>query len=106
MADVIHPYFPPDAIVAAACAAFGVPPAKIKTKLQQPSLCCARNAAALLLREHTVLSQGEIATVLGRRHSTIGRELLNAGQRRLETDPRFAQTLEQARQRLIQGLHG
>lgn len=105
MADFVQPYFPPDAILAEACRSFGITVAKLRSKTQLPSHCCARNAAALLLREHTVLSQGEIATVLGRNHSTCGRELLDAGRRRLEQDPRFRQTVEQARQRLTEGFH-
>lgn len=99
------PYFPASAVLGAVCLAFGLDVETLRGMGNQPSVCMARNAAALLLREHTALSNVELSHALGRTDCTTGRHNLNRGILRRTNDPRFAATLDHARQRLVEGLH-
>lgn len=71
------------------------------------SLVIARNVAALLLNDHTLLSQAEIGRALGRTRTNkaAGFQLLSAALKRKGDDQGFAKLLEQVRERVLQGGH-
>lgn len=68
------------------------------------SLKIARNVAALLLNDHTLLSQVEIGHALGRvkTNRSAGYQLLSAGLKRKGDDQGFAKLLEQVRESVLQ----
>lgn len=72
------------------------------------SLVIARNVAALLLNDHTLLSQVEIGQALGRvkTNTAAGYQLISAGLKRKGDDQGFAKLLEQVREHVLQRNHG
>ena len=104
-AAVALPYFPPPLVVEAVAIVFGTTVEAIRSQRKGNSLKLARAATVALLREHTMLSWGEIARIFGRLDHSFAQNNLAAAKRFIAADSRFAQTLEQARQHLLQGNH-
>lgn len=65
------------------------------------SLGFARHVAALLLHDHTAMSDAEVAVALARTTGAAA-AMMRAARARLE-DERFRGALEQVRERLLQG---
>ena len=98
-------YFPAPAIVEAAAHVFGVTVDQLRGGGKGPSFVLARHGAAALLRTWTAMSNGEISVALGI-HRDGGRYNVVKGLDLQRSNPRFAQALDDAYQRLVEGLHG
>ena len=99
------PYFPPPLVMETVAIVFSTTVEAIRSQRKGNSLKLARAAAVALLREHTMLSWSEIARIFGRLDHSFGQNNLAAAKRLVAADPRFVQTLDQARRRLLQELH-
>jgi chromosomal replication initiation ATPase DnaA len=97
---------PAPLVIEAVAEQFGLSLLDLRGPRISQSLTRARQVAAVLLQDFTLLSQVEIGAALGRRSNTAGRSLLLAGLKSRGDDQRFAQAIEQARQRLLEGFHG
>jgi chromosomal replication initiation ATPase DnaA len=82
---------------------FGIAVVDLRGPRIARSLGFARHVAALLLHDHTVMSDAEVAVALGRTGGTAT-ALLRAARARLQ-DERFAAAVEHVRDRLLQGDH-
>lgn len=97
---------PAPAVVESVAEQFGLSVLDLRGARVSQSLTRARQIAAVLMTEFTLLSQVEIGVALGRRSATAGRSLLAGGTKMRGDDERFRAALEQSRQRLLQGFHG
>jgi chromosomal replication initiation ATPase DnaA len=82
---------------------FGVAVVDLRGPRIARSLGFARHVAAVLLHDHTLMSDAEVAVALGRT-AGAATAMLRAARARLE-DERFGAALEQVRERLLQGDH-
>lgn len=103
-AAVALPYIQPPLVLEAVALSFSTNIDALRGRAKDNTLRLARAAAVLLLREYTALSFPEISKLFMRERSFAAANLRSAHQL-IEEDPRFEQTVDQARQRLLQGLH-
>lgn len=94
-------------VVASVSASFGIPVDRLCGAEVGQSITVARQVAALLMLDYCICSKIELGLALGRTlRGSSGYALVRGGQGRLaKNDELFRAALEQARQRLLQGLH-
>lgn len=92
-------------IIGVVAATLGVSVEDVTGKRVLAGLVAARQIAALLCAEFTLLSMVEIGFALGRRDNSTGRYILLEARARLEKDQCFAEAFQQARQGLAQVNH-
>jgi chromosomal replication initiator protein len=80
-------------VVAAACAAFNVPPTGLFSETRTMRLCDARCAAMMILRKRNKMTLKAIGAIFDRDHGTVF-HALNAFRRHMDTEPDFRQRAE------------
>jgi chromosomal replication initiation ATPase DnaA len=95
--------FPAPVVIERVAEHFGVAVVDLRGPRVARSLGFARHVAALLLHDHTVMSDAEVAVALGRTGGAAT-AMLRAARARLQ-DQRFSGAIEQVRERLLQGDH-
>ena len=91
----------PERILAVTAEVFGVQPSDIAGRRQTREAICARGAFMYLCREITGLPQEAVGRLAdGRNHSTVAHTERRV-EKRLETDPDFAERVNRARGRIL-----
>lgn len=93
---------PAAAVIEMVAVTLGLQVVSIRGARRARSLHVARCIAALLITDHTMLSQVELGRALGRRDNSAGYALMQAGMKLRDNDERFRVALEQARKRVLQ----
>lgn len=97
----IPPFIPHAAILDAVAATLGTTADELRGKRVLSGLNAARQIAAMLFAEFTLLSAVEMGMALGRKNTSAGGYMLRTGRERLAIDPRFRSAFGFVRARLL-----
>jgi chromosomal replication initiation ATPase DnaA len=93
---------PAPAVIETVATTLGLSVDDLRGMRRSHSLHFARCIAALLITDHTLLSQVELGHALGRKASSAGSDLMASALSLRGDDERFRAALEQCRQRVLQ----